>query len=283
MRRDVLDNMNPLAVWIYLTLAIVAAVCLFHPAVSGIALAGGVVYGIWLRGRKAVRFFLTFPLIIGAVTVIINGLFVHRGITVLFYMGQNPITLEAVIYGGCAALMMAAVLMWFYCMGIVMTSDKWIYIFGRILPSASLTFSMTMRFIPHFSSQAKKISRSRKAMGCNDGEKTRGAMKVMSVMTAWALENSIDTADSMKARGYGRPGRTAYQMFGWQPGDVVLTVASAVLFAGAVIRGIRFQCYPVIVHEENRMGLVAAGILYVIPVVTDLLEEIRWTYSKSKI
>lgn len=283
IKRDVLDNMNPAAAFLYFVIAIITAAALFHPAVSIIALAGGLAYGIWLHGKKAVKFFMTFPLLIGLITVLVNGLFVHQGITPLFYLGQNPVTKEALVYGICAALMMAAVLMWFYCMGIVMTSDKFIYIFGKIMPAASLMFSMTMRFVPRFTAQAGRISRARKAMGCSDGEKVQGGLKTMSIMTTWALENSIDTADSMKARGYGRPGRTAYRLFRWRSEDIVFLIASGSALTAAILGGIQFRCYPIIRHQEPVFGLAAAAILFFIPILMDLWEEARWTYLRSKI
>ena len=35
-------------------------------------------------------------------------------------------------------------------------------------------------------------------------------MRALSVTVTWALENAVVTADSMKSRGYGLPGRTAF-------------------------------------------------------------------------
>ena len=39
------------------------------------------------------------------------------------------------------------------------------------------------------------------------------AVKIFSIMVTWSLENAIETADSMRSRGYGLPGRTAFSIY----------------------------------------------------------------------
>lgn len=283
MKRDVLDSYHPVTAFVYFCAVIIASVVFIHPLASGVSLLAAFIYAVWLKGRKALKFFAALPVCIMAVTVAVNMLFVHKGLTVLFYMGDNPVTKEALIYGVCAGMMTAAVLMWFYCAGVIMTSDKFIYIFGRAMPAASLMFSMTMRFVPRLASQASRISHARKAMGCNDGKKARGGIKTVSVMTTWALENSIDTADSMKARGYGLPGRTAYSLFRWEARDIVLLVLTGVLTAAAFAGGIRFVCYPMISSGGEPWSFAAFAVVCFIPAVMDILEEIKWKYFQSAI
>ena len=66
-------------------------------------------------------------------TALINPIFNHEGVTILGYLPSgNPVTQESVIYGICAALMIVSVICHFSCYNEVMTSDKFIYIFGKI-------------------------------------------------------------------------------------------------------------------------------------------------------
>lgn len=57
------------------------------------------------------------------------------------------------------------VIIWFSCYNVVMTSDKFIYIFGKILPALSLIFSMVLRFVPRYLAQIKVISNAQKCIG----------------------------------------------------------------------------------------------------------------------
>ena len=64
-------------------------------------------------------------------TALINPAFNHEGQTILTYLSNgNPITLESIVYGVAAAAMLVAVICWFSCYNSVMTSDKFVYLFG---------------------------------------------------------------------------------------------------------------------------------------------------------
>lgn len=99
-------------------------------------------------------------------TALLNPLFNHRGATVLFQLPNgSSITLEAVAYGGAAAGMLLAVVVWFRCFGAVITSDKFLYLFGRISPSLSLLLSMAFRFVPRFRTHMQDVSRLSRTPG----------------------------------------------------------------------------------------------------------------------
>lgn len=113
--------------------------------------------------------------------------------------------------------MLVSVLNWFSCYQVVMTSDKFIYLFGKAIPAMSLILSMVLRFVPKFKNQIVKISNAQKCIGrdVTNGNmlmKAKHGMKILSIMTTWALENSVETADSMKSRGYGLRGRNNFSI-----------------------------------------------------------------------
>lgn len=96
-----------------------------------------------------------------------NPLFIHNGETVLFFMNDNPITLEAIIYGGVSSLMIVGVLLWCRCYGAILTTDKFLYLFGRLIPKLGLILSMAFRFIPLFPDPDPEGSiRLRRPWGC---------------------------------------------------------------------------------------------------------------------
>src|SRR5690349_5231266 len=107
-----------------------------HPVFQGIALVSAITYSIVLNGLKAIRFNLLYMLPMLFILAIANPLFNHAGVTILFYMKDgNPVTLESILYGIAAACMLITVMIWFSCYNKVMTSDKFIYLFGRVIPA----------------------------------------------------------------------------------------------------------------------------------------------------
>ena len=329
---------HPVINFAYFTAVIVFAVILFHPLAGAISLAGACSYALMLNGKKAARFMAGIPLVVMLLVLILNPLFVHKGVSVLFMIGDIQFTKEAVVYGASSALMTGAVIMWFYCYGLVMTSDRFMAVFGRIAPASSLVFSMVLRFLPRFTDQASRIDEAQRGLlvaaaetahdpgadigmgpvadpvadpGASsgetpdDGDKTAGGTKrgtakkdrvkrtvgQVSMLTTWALENSIETADSMRARGYGLPGRTNYSGFKMRKKDVVMMAFLAVicisLAAGRAAGNMSFYAYPVIMTSVMDMREAAMFIVYSVmcwlPALMMAEEEMEWKRSRSRI
>ena len=209
---------HPLVNFLYFTLVIGFSMVLTHPLAQGISLACAIIYAVQAEGRKVVLCTLKWCLPIMLLTAFMNPAFSHEGITILLYFPTgNPLTLESILYGLSAGVMIATVMLWFVNFNRVITSDKFIYLFGRIIPAMSLVLSMTLRFIPKFKSQLNSVVDAQKSIGRDISEgslwqRTKIAITVLSIMVTWALENSIETADSMKSRGYGLKGRTAFSI-----------------------------------------------------------------------
>ena len=165
----------------------------------------------------------------------------------------NPLTLESILYGLGAGLTLCTALIWFSDYTRVMTSDKFVYLFGRIVPALSLVLSMTLRFVPRFSAQARRVSRAQAAVG-NDMHtgspvhRIRCALMVFSILVTWSLENAVDTADSMRARGYGLPGRSAFSIFTLTKRDKLLLAVMGLLggtvIAGYALGALSWRYYP---------------------------------------
>ncbi|MEG2680034.1 MAG: energy-coupling factor transporter transmembrane component T, partial [Oscillospiraceae bacterium] len=88
--------------------------------------------------------------------------------------------------------------------------------------------SMALRFVPKFREQAKVVSNAQRCVGrdVSNGaliQRARHGVRMLSILVTWALENAIETADSMKSRGYGLPGRTAYSSSPWLWQEALVT------------------------------------------------------------
>lgn len=289
------STMHPIINFTYYAAVIGFGMFFLHPVYLCISFFGALTYGFWLNGWKSFRFTLAFLLPMVLVVILVNTLFNHSGMTTLFYLRDNPITLESILYGSAAGIMLAAILLWFSSYNVVMTSDKFVYLFGRILPAASLIFSMVLRFVPRFKAQIRIISNAQKCIGrdISNGtlrERARHGMKILSIMVTWALENAIDTADSMKSRGYGLAGRTSFSMFRFDIRDrsvlAVLILLIMGVLAGALLGQSTMQYFPSVkwteVTEVTLISYLTYALLCFLPMILDLREEKQWKHFKYR-
>lgn len=245
-------------------------------------------YSILLKGSKGIKFNISVTVPVVFVMSVINGMFVNNGVTVLFYLNNNRITLEAIIYGFAAAMVIAAVVIWFSTFNIIMTSDKLIYLFGKAAPVLGLTLSMVFRFIPLLKERFKEISMGQRCMGRGFEKgifkKVRQGAKEVSILISWSLEASIETADSMEARGYGLKGRTAFHLYKYSRTDRILLIWEILLgsyvFIGVLLGKTNIYYYPKIVLGNVDFYqitlLVSYFILLAIPIFVDEWGEKKW-------
>lgn len=245
-------------------------------------------YAYLLSGTKALKFNFLMSLPILAVMAVVNTLFTHNGATVLFYLSGNRITLEAFLFGLASACLLSAVIVWFTCFQVVMSADKLIYLFGKVAPTLGLTLSMIFRFIPLLKTRFREISMGQRCMG-RHGQKGlmargRQLIKEVSILISWSLEASIETADSMEARGYGLPGRTSFHLFTFSPQDkrllLMLCISGGIAMTGCALGETSIYYYPKVVlghwNGLRLLTLLAYSVLLALPLMTDWLGEKRW-------
>jgi energy-coupling factor transport system permease protein len=230
------------------------------------------------------------------VTALINPAFNHEGETILTYLRSgNPLTLESVVYGIAAAFMLITVISWCACYSRIMTSDKLVYLFGQLMPALSLVLSMTLRFAPRFKAQIRVISDAQKCVGRDAGngnvlQRVKHGIRIVSIMVTWAFENAIETADSMRCRGYGLPGRTAFSIFRFDRRDICalafILVCGSYIAAGALSGGLYFRYFPTVRGiwggAYSVSLFIACLALYAAPVVINIIEDKKWKRLDTK-
>ena len=247
MKRDTFSSFHPIVGLLFFVLVLGFTMFFMHPVCLGISLVCALAYSARLEGGRTLVGQMRYMLPLLLFTALLNPLFNHQGATVLFQLPNgSSITLEAVAYGGAAAGMLLAVVVWFRCFGAVITSDKFLYLFGRISPSLSLLLSMAFRFVPRFRTHMQDVSRAQPDAG--GAQKLRGVLLAFSATVTWALENAMETADSMKGRGYGLPGRTSFSIYRFDSRDQSalswLLYCGFFLCCGAAAKGFYWRYYP---------------------------------------
>ncbi|MCT6925592.1 energy-coupling factor transporter transmembrane component T [Metasolibacillus sp.] len=198
------------------------------------------------------------------------------------------------MYGLAIATMLVAVMLWFSSYNTVMTSDKFIYLFGKVSPALSLTLSISLRLVPRFRHQLAQIVQAQKVIGM---DYTAGSLwhrikcivRILSILITWALDNAIDTADSMKARGYGIKKRSVFSLFVFERRDGVVLAIILVLFltnlAAGFIGATTFYFYPTFSALNWDIGSILFYSSYLlllsIPLIIEIREAFKWRSLKS--
>jgi len=292
MRRDVFSGYHPAVGFLYFAAVVTFTMVFFHPVMLAVSLAASSAYAVYLKGKKAARLLMFGILPMALITMALNPLFNHEGATILLWLPNgNPLTLEAMLYGAASAAMLSSAVIWFVCINGVLTSDKFVWLSGRAAPALSLMISMALRLVPRLAARMRETSAARKAAGGADaGGNIRHAVSVLSAAVSWALEGSIETADSMKCRGYGLSGRTSYSNYRWSGRDsaalVFILYCSAYIALGGISGGTAWRYYPLTGGELTSPYAVSVFVAYfalcAFPMYLNVKERLEWKYSLSE-
>lgn len=295
--KDAFGSYHPLVNFLYFGILLGFSMLSMQPVCLVLSAIGAISYYVTLKGIKAAGFLLRGVLPVFLMTVLINPAFSHEGNTTLCYLPTgNPLTLESIIYGIAAGIMMVGILLWFACFTEVVTSDKFVYLFGRIIPALSLLLSMTLRFVPRFTSQFSAVREVQKTLG-RDTEngsllsRVKNAVACFSIVVTWSLENAIETADSMKSRGYGTKKRTAYSIYRFEDRDK--TALCFLIFCGLFLLStglagkLFWRYFPdirgVVTDPVTILAEVCFLLLCAMPIFLDRKEEKVWNSLRSEI
>ena len=289
---DAFSKCHPAVNFLFFVGAIGMSVVIQHPVFLLVGIVTGAVYYLLLNGRKGFMTILgLLPMFL--ILTAINPLLNTMGETPLWYPFGRPYTLEALFYGGALASMFVIMMLWFGCYNKVLTSDKFTSLFGSLIPSISLLLVMILRLIPNFIRKTQGIIGARKSIGKGAGEgastkeKVRDGMTVLSAMTSWALEGSVVTGDSMRARGYGCAKRTSFMIYRMKAFDwflVAVMVALLALTITALCLGQAAAAFVPQIHlAPTSWGLVSYSCYLLIPTALHIKEAIQWHISRSRI
>lgn len=290
MERDVFCAYHPLVNFLYFAMVLVFAMCWMDPVSLAVALGSSLGYCLYLKGAGALGRQVRAMLPLAGMVAVINPLFNHAGDTVLAHFPSGaPLTLESVAYGLAAAVMLWAVMSWFTCYTAVMSADKFVYLFGRAAPTLSLILSMTLGLIPKLKRRFAEVAQAQKSVGLDVGagpllRRLRVAVTIVSILITWSLENAMETADSMRSRGYGLPGRTAFSIYFFTRRDKLvlgwLAACGAVLVWGWARGGFAWQYFPTLQVLNLGPGELALRGCYLALCLTPLIlngrEELVW-------
>ena len=276
--------------------AIVSGMFLIHPYFLLCSVILSMVYYLIVRGSAGLTFaggMVSLWVILSVLNPLVNTLGEH----VLFTYFGRPYTLEALFYGIALAAVMVSILSWFASYNAVMTSDKFLYLFGRMAPSITLILTMVLRLVPSYKDKTIQMNGARRCIGKGADvgtakEKTEHGMVLLSSLMSWALEGGVVTADSMRSRGYGCGKRTSFSLYRFESRDKWM-MALMILLLGTVVfcctKGAAVVTYVPEFQIKGLSdpylvtGLLAYTAFLAIPSAVNIWEELRWRSLRSKI
>ncbi len=284
---DRFSKVHPAVCFLFFVFEIIITLAFLNPYHLAVSFAAALLYYLRLCGGRRLLSLLRFTLPLILLVAVLNMLFCRYGATVLFSVGSTHFSLEALAYGACTGVMLAAVIVWFSAYSEVITSDKFTALFGGFAPNLVLLFSMVLRFVPLMNQTARELKEGQQGLG-NETKGLKNTLRRFSALVSISLERSIETADTMRARGFGKNKRRHYSPYVFRAADAVLTGVFIILFiaqAAAYVSG-RFQfsyTQTLDVAAFSAPALILWAVLCVLPLVIDLAEDVKWRFLKSKI
>lgn len=287
MNKKYFNSLHPFVSFFYFVSVLALTMTCMHPVMTGLSLLGAVLFAAQLEGWGRVVATGRFVLPIFLLIAIANPLFNHRGVTLLFTLFGQWITLEALIYGIVSAASLAAIIYWFVCYQAVMTSDKFLFLFGKAAPNTALLITMTLGLIPRLQERSRQIQETQEMLYPDAKRllpRLRAAMRNLSALLTWSMENAIQTADSMKARGYGVLRRTTFHLFVFDTRDafvfgLLLSLTMVCTLARAFGHG-AMEYYPrmnaILTGPSGWMLYTVFGILVFFPTLLEIKEARKW-------
>ncbi len=212
------EKCHPAVNLIYFAAVIYGTVTFQHPIFLAISCLCAFAYSTKRNGWKAVAF-NTALLVFVVGYALYYATFHHFGVTNLgtIFTG-NRITLESLVYGLVIGVCVAGVMIWFSCVYSVFSSDKVVYLFGRVSPRLSLFLAILLRMVPRIKGEARKINRAQQGIGrgVNQGNffrRMRNGVRIFSMLVTWTIEALSTASDSMRSRGSNLRGRKAFSIY----------------------------------------------------------------------
>ena len=218
------EKCHPAVNFIFFAGVIAGTVAFQHPIFLAVSFACAFLYSIKRNGWKALVFNTVLLPLIGGFALYYSS-YHHFGVTVLEQnMIGNNMTLESLVYGCVLGTVVAGVLIWFSCVFSVFTTDKVVYLFGKVSPRLSLFLAIALRMLPRIKKEAKKINTAQKGIGrgTNQGNffgRMRNCIRIFSMLITWTIESLTTASESMRSRGSSLRGRKAFSIYRFDDRD----------------------------------------------------------------
>ena len=287
------ERCHPAVNFIYFAAVFVGMITFQHPVFLAISFLCAFAYSIKRNGIKALVFNLCLLPLILAFGLYYSS-YTHFGMTVLKQnMIGNNMTLESLIYGFVLGVIGVGCCIWFSCVFSVFTTDKVVYLFGKVSPRLSLFLAISLRMIPRIKKEAKRINMAQQGIGkgANQGElwqRVRNCVRIFSMLLTWTIDSLTIASESMRSRGSSLWGRKAFSIYRFDNRDrayVIGLFLCLTLTMMAVLLGQTDMVYDprILWVTVNPVFCIGYGILCLMPLMLELWTEYQFRKARGQL
>lgn len=286
------ERCHPAVNLIYFTAVLIGMITFQHPVFLAISFLCAFAYSIKRNGTKALVYNLCLlPLIVGF--ALYYSSYTHFGMTVLKQnMIGNNMTLESLVYGVVLGVIGAGVCIWFSCVFSVFTTDKVVYLFGKVSPRLSLFLAISLRMIPRIKKEAKRINMAQQGIGrgANQGnpwQRIRNCLRIFSMLITWTIDSLTIASESMRSRGSSLRGRKAFSIYRFDNRDRAYVIGMFLFLTltamGVMLKQTDMVYDPKIIWTEvNPVFGIGYTILCLMPLGLELWTEYQFRKARSQ-
>lgn len=280
------EKCHPAVNLLYFAAVICGAIVFKHPVFLAISCLCAFAYSAKRNGWKAVVFHSVLLIFVVAFALY-YATFNHFGVTNLgeLFTG-NKITLESLVYGLVLGICVACVMIWFSCVFSVFSSDKVVYLFGKVSPRLSLFLTIGLRMVPRIKAEARRINLARQGIGRGVGQgsilkRLGNALCIFSMLISWLIEALATASDSMRSRGSSLRGRKAFSIYRFDHRDrafvISLFACLTVVMMAWLLGQVDMQYNPRLVFPKitamSYVFFVGYGVFCLMPLGLELWTE----------
>jgi len=289
------EKCHPAVNFLYFTPVIAGMILFQHPIFLMISLACAFVYSIKRNGWKALVFNIVLLPLVAAYALYYSS-YTHFGVTVLWQNSiGNNITLESIVYGFVLGFVVAGALIWFSCVYSVFTTDKVVYLFGKVSPRLSLFLAIILRIVPRTKKEARKINTAQQGIGrgSNQGnvfQRLRNSIRILSMLITWTIDSLTMVSESMRSRGSSLRGRKAFSIYRFDNRDRAYVIGNfaclTVVFMAAMLKQTDILYDPRIIMTPitsmSYLFYIGYAVFCLMPLGLELWTEYRfWKARKA--
>lgn len=276
---DALHASVPAALFAGVTALTMLAV---QPVLMAVSLAGALLFSLAARGAAATARGLVWQLPLLALVCLANPFFSASGSTLLIKLGPRSVYLESLAYGATMGALMVAVVLWLEGAAAALTQDRLLALAPRRARALPLLLGMVSQLVPQLLRRSRDVRAGLAACTAAGARPAaRDALvRTSSLLLTWSLEESLERADSMRARGWesGRA-RTCYRPERLRRRDVVILCGIGALLVLAAVFAWRFcaswRFYPRMSRLGPWWAYVPFALLALLPAAAELAARLR--------